>query len=143
MTDKVILQRLRRFLFGVVAFTLIGIIAELILLEHTEERLQWVPFIVSVVGGISAGMVWFKPDATTLKVFRWVMVGMIVISFFGVYFHFQGNLDFTREINPSYSLSESIWPAIKGSYPLLAPGVFFLVGILGSAATYKHPKLEQ
>ncbi|PAU94698.1 hypothetical protein CK503_04285 [Aliifodinibius salipaludis] len=143
MTNEAILQRLRRFLFGVVAFTLIGIVVELILLEHTEETLQWIPFIASIVGGISVATAWLKPNGITLKAFRWIMVGMIVISFLGVYFHFQGNLDFIREINPSYSLSESIWPAIKGSYPLLAPGVFFLVGILGSAATYKHPKLEE
>lgn len=143
MSDQVILRRLRRFLLGVVAFIFFGSVFELILIGHYEQTLQWVPFITSVIGLSIIAISWFKPNGMTIKILRWVMVGVSVVSIWGMYLHFYGNLEFTREINPSFSLMESIWPAMKGSYPLLAPGILFLAGILGLAATYKHPAIEE
>jgi hypothetical protein len=143
MAQQTVEQRLRRFLLAVVAAIFIGSIFELILLDHHEETLQWVPFIVSGIGFIMVGAVWFTPSPTAIKAFRWVMAGVALTSIVGIGLHFNGNLEFTREINPSYSLAESIWPAMKGSYPLLAPGILFLAGILGIAAMYRHPLLDE
>lgn len=143
MTDQVILQRLRRFLLAVVAFICVGTLFELLLLDHTEETLQWIPFIFSAIGIVSVSAVWVAPKTGSVKILRWVMVGMAAASLLGMYLHFSGNLAFTREINPSFSLMESILPAMKGSYPLLAPGILLLAGVLGVAATYRHPALEE
>lgn len=142
MSQSDVAQRLRRFLLVVVAATLLITPFELVLLEHTEELLQWIPFVVSGIGLLAVAGAWFRPGTTSLKTLRWVMVLVALTSFAGVYFHFSSNLAFTREINPSYSLMESLWPAMKGSHPLLAPGVLFLAGMLGIAATYRHPELE-
>ncbi len=73
---------------------------------------------------------------------RVIMVLVVLSSIVGIYMHFSRNLAFTHEINPSFSLGEAILPALKGSYPLLAPGVLFLAGILALAAAYRHPKVE-
>jgi len=143
MNEPDITQQLRRFLLGVVAVTLVVTPFELILLEHTEELLQWIPFVVSGIGLLAVAGAWFSPGITSLKILRWVMVLLALTSFVGVYFHFSSNLSFVREINPSYGLMESIWPAMKGSHPLLAPGILFLAGILGLAATYRHPLLAR
>lgn len=143
MEEKSIEHQLRRFLLGVAAFILIGTIAELLLIEHYEEGLQWLPFIFSVVGLLSIGGVWLYPTTKALKAMR-VIMGLVVLSgVVGIYIHFSRNLAFTREINPSFSLAESILPALKGSYPLLAPGILFLAGILALAAAHRHPKLEK
>jgi len=143
MEQKDVTQWLRRFLLGVVAAILVVTPLELILLEHTEELLQWIPFVVSGLGLLAVGGVWFVPGSTSLKVFRWVMVIVALSSFAGVYLHFSSNLSFTREINPSFTLLDSLWPAIKGSNPLLAPGVMFLAGVLGLGAIYRHPLLSE
>jgi len=143
MEQKDVTQWLRRFLLGVVAAILVVTPLELILLEHTEELLQWIPFVVSGLGLLAVGGVWFVPRSTSLKVFRWVMVIVALSSFAGVYLHFSSNLSFTREINPSFTLLDSLWPAIKGSNPLLAPGVMFLAGVLGLGAIYRHPLLSE
>ena len=143
MEEKDVTQRLRRFLLGVVAAILVVTPLELILLEHTEEMLQWIPFVVSGLGLLAVGGVWFVPETTSLKVFRWVMVIVALSSFAGVYLHFSSNLSFTREINPSFTLMESLWPAFKGSNPLLAPGIMFLAGVLGLGAIYRHPLLNE
>ena len=143
MNQSDILQRLRQFLLGVVAVIFIITPFELLLLGHTEELLQWVPFVVSAVGLITVGAAWFSPGRRTMTALRWVMVVVALSSFVGVYLHFSGNLAFTMEINPSFSVADAIWPAMKGSYPLLAPGILFLAGILGLAVTYRHPLLTE
>lgn len=143
MQQDTALQQLRRFLLGVVAVIFLFTVFELILLDHTEEPLQWIPFIVSGLGFMAVIGAWVTPGLTTIKVLRWVMILVALSSLVGVYLHFSGNLAFTREINPSFTLSESLWPAMKGSYPLLAPGILFLAGILGLAVTYRHPVLEE
>lgn len=136
-------QRLRRFLLAVTAAIFIGSVFELILIGHYQESLQWTPFLVSAIGFIAAACVWVAPGRKTLLTLRWVMVITMLASLVGMGLHFSGNLAFTREINPSFSLSESIWPAMKGSYPLLAPGILFLAGVLGYAATWKHPAIRE
>lgn len=135
-------QRLRRFLLAVTAAIFIGSVFELILIGHYQETLQWTPFLVSAVGFITIAGVWFAPGRTMLLVLRWVMVLTILASLLGMWLHFSGNLTFTREINPSFTLSESIWPAMKGSYPLLAPGILLVAGVLGFATTWRHPVLK-
>lgn len=143
MAERTTEQRLRQFLLSVAAFIFIGTIFELILLEHTEEILQWIPFVVSSIGLGIIVVAWYIPKMIIFKILRWIMFGVTLSSFVGVYLHFSGNLAFTREINPSFTLAESLWPAMKGSYPLLAPGILFLAGILSLAATYQHPALEE
>jgi hypothetical protein len=143
MSQSAVVQQLRRFLLGVVAVIFIVTVFELILLDHTEETLQWIPFIVSGIGLLATLGGWIAPSQIAIRFLRWVMIGVALASLVGIYLHFSGNLAFTREINPSFTLSESIWPAMKGSYPLLAPGILFLAGILGLAATYRHPALEE
>lgn len=131
----------RRFLLAVTAAIFIGAIVELILVDHTDKTQQWLPFIFAGIGLAATGAARFSPQRGTLLALRWIMAAIAIGSVYGVYLHFSGNLAFTREINPSYSLAQSIWPAIKGSNPLLAPGVFFLAGVLGMAVTYRHPML--
>lgn len=136
-------QQLRSFLVGVAAFIFIGTVAELYLLEHYEETQQWIPIILSIVGFFISVAVWKKQARKILITFRWVMGLIALASLYGMYLHFMGNYQFTLEINPSFSAVEAIWPAIKGSYPLLAPGILFLSASLGLAATYRHPELEK
>lgn len=142
MSQADVAQRLRRFLLGVVAVTLLITPFELILLEHTEETLQWIPFVVSGMGLLAVAGAWIRPSTISLKILRWTMGVVALSSFVGMYLHFSGNLAFTLEINPSYSVADALWPAMKGSYPLLAPGILTLAGILGMAVTYRHPELE-
>ena len=142
MSSRSVEQRLRRFLLAVTAAIFIGTVFELILVNHTEETLQWIPFGLSAIGLICVAWAWFSSGPLSLTALRWVMVLVALGSLLGIWLHFSGNLQFTREINPSYSLAEAIWPAMQGSYPLMAPGVLFLAGTLGFAATWKHPLLR-
>lgn len=142
MDHPKILQQLRAFLAGVAAFIFVGTIAELYLLEHYKEVQQWIPLVLSFIGLVELGIVWLKPSSGTLKLLRWTMVVVALASLYGMYLHFMGNFSFALEINPSLSSAEAIWPAIKGSNPLLAPGMLFVGALLGAASTYRHSLLR-
>lgn len=135
-------QWFRRFLLAVTAAIFVGSVLELILVDHTEETLQWIPFIISAVGVVAVLLVWVGPGPRSLWILRVVMILAMAASLLGVWLHFNSNLEFTREINPSFTLAESIWPALKGAHPLMAPGVLFLAGVLGYGATWRHPALR-
>jgi len=70
------------------------------------------------------------------------MVFVALSSFVGVYFHIYNSMADIWLENPSLPFNNALWPVIKGGAPLMAPSVLFLAGILGIAATYKHPKLK-
>lgn len=136
-------QQLRSFLLGVAAFIFIGAVAELYLLDHYEETQQWIPIILSLLGFAFSVSVWWKPARTSLTLFRWLMGIVAAASLYGMYLHFMGNYQFTLEINPSFSAWEAVWPAMKGSYPLLAPGMLLVAALIGAAGTYRHPAMEK
>ncbi|MCW9706445.1 hypothetical protein [Fodinibius salsisoli] len=142
MTQKTTAQQLRSFLMGVAAFIFIGNVAELYLLDHFEQAQQWIPIILSAVGFMVTVTAWQYPGPKVLATLRWLMVITALASIYGMYLHFSSNYSFTQEINPSFSAMEAVWPAIKGSNPLLAPGILFLAAVLAIAGTYKHPALD-
>lgn len=142
MSKHPVEQQFRHFLIWVVGFIFIGTVLELILLEHYSKTLQYIPYILSGLGIASLIAARVKPNRTTLLTLRWVMVIVATGSLLGIYFHFTANLEFAREINPTYTFTEAVWPALKGGNPFLAPGILLLAAALGIAITYKHPLLE-
>lgn len=142
MDQNTTAQQLRSFLMGVAAFIFIGNIAELYLLDHYEQPQQWIPIILSLSGFIVTLTAWQSPSPKILSALRWLMAITALASLYGMYLHFSGNYSFAREINPTFTAMEAVWPAIKGSNPLLAPGILFLAAILALAGTHKHPSLQ-
>ena len=135
-------QQLRSFLLGVAAFFFLGSIAELYLLEHYIETRQWIPIILSAAGFVLCTWAWLRPSKGLLKMLQGLMILVALASLYGMYLHFMGNFQFEKEINPSFTTIEVLWPAIKGSNPLLAPGMLLATAILAAGGTYRHPALD-
>lgn len=136
-------QQLRGFLLGVSGFILLGTIVELMLIEHTGDIVQWIPFILCGLGLLSLLWFWISPSKRTLYTVRGVMVMLALGSVFGVYEHFVTNYAFSMEIHPAYTALENMGVAIKGASPMLAPGILFLAALLAAVMTYKHPILKK
>jgi hypothetical protein len=143
MDPNIIVGRLRTFLFALSGFMCAGTIVELILAEHTEEPLQFVPFVLCGLGLLAVAAALLRPRRATLIALRVVMGALMVGSLFGVYEHVAGNLAFELEIRPSATASAVWLQALKGAAPLLAPGVLALAAIVALAATYYHPALRR
>ena len=135
-------QQLRSFLLGVAAFFFIGSILELYLLEHYMELRQWIPILLSAAGFVMCTWAWRSPGRSLLISLRGLMALVAVASLYVIYLHFMGNFQFTKEINPSFTTLEALWPAIKGSNPLLAPGMLLAAALLAAGGTYRHPSLD-
>lgn len=142
MQHNLVEQQLRRFLLAICVFILFGTILELVLIEHTGDLVQWVPFGLSGLGILSLLWFWVKPSVRAIYTVRAVMGALALGSLFGVYEHFFANYEFSKEIHPAYTLFENVVAALKGVSPMLAPGVLFLVALLAIAMTYKHPLLD-
>jgi hypothetical protein len=127
------LRALRGMLGGMLALGVVGTLAELFLLEHTEDLWQLIPVVLLPVGVVALIAVTLKPGVVTLQIMQTVM-GLIVVSgVLGVYLHYVGNAEFEREMYASIDGFELFWESLKGATPALAPGAMTLIGLLGLA----------
>jgi hypothetical protein len=129
----------RKLILVLILLTAIGLIVELALLGHTEDRVQWIPFATLGFGALSAAVFALWPSPQSLRVLRWVMAGCLAAGLAGLYFHYKGNVEFELEMYPSRAGFELFWEAMTGATPALAPGALAQLGLLGLAFTYRHP----
>ena len=136
------LAQLRQFLLIISAGIFVMTVAELIFLEHWNFTIQYLPFALIVLGLAASGLAYFRPSRGVIRFAQWSMIGIAVVSLIGFYQHMAGNYTFWLEIVPDATPWELIVETFKGGVPVLAPGILTLGGVIGWAATYKHPSLE-
>ncbi|MEZ4671051.1 MAG: hypothetical protein R3E39_24365 [Anaerolineae bacterium] len=134
-------NRLRQFLLLLTGLTLGSTLVELVLQDHNKELLQWVPFILCVIGGIAVLGVLLRPQRRTILAMRVTMVIVGLGGAIGSAIHLFENFQFEQEIQPTAAAGELIVKTLKGAAPLLAPGVLVFAALLALAATYAHPVL--
>ena len=137
------LAAIRGGLLIILVLGLIGILAELFLIEHTEDPWQRVPIFLIIAALIIVG--WHAADRRSLSVrfLQGAMVLFVVSGAIGLLLHFKGNIVFELEMQPSAGGWPLIWAALKGATPALAPGAMVQLGLIGLAYTFRHPALER
>ena len=137
------LSVIRRCLLGVLALGLVGTGIELVLLEHYETAVQFVP-LVSVALALAV-LAWHKVkgDALSIRALQALMVLFVMAGIAGAGFHFRGAAEFQLEIDPS----QSRWTIFKKvmrakAPPVLAPGLMIQLGLVGLVYAYRHPALQ-
>lgn len=142
MNGGVVEQRLRLFLLVLTAFVLLVTLVELVLEEHTEEALQWIPFVLCGLGLVSVVVALLRPQRSTLLALRVVMLLVVLGGVLGIGLHLVNNFAFELEIRASATPADVVIEALKGANPLFAPGILVFAALLALAATYAHPALE-
>jgi hypothetical protein len=132
---------LRALLLALQLFTMVSITIELFLLEHTESRIQWVPFVSLAVGCAVTLLVAARPTRATLLAYSTVMAALVIVGVLGIWYHYSGNVEFELEMAPELAGRPLFLAAIRGATPALAPGAIAQLGLLGLAVTFKHPRL--
>ncbi|MGH7637302.1 MAG: hypothetical protein ACREOK_06585 [Gemmatimonadaceae bacterium] len=124
---------LARVLLAIWLIGLVGVAAELVLLEHYEDALQFLPF-VAIAAGLASG-VWLalRPGRAATRAFRVVIAGFLISGLVGLVLHYRGNSEFERERDPSISGLALIWESLTGATPALAPGTMILFTFIGYA----------
>jgi hypothetical protein len=137
------LSMVRRCLLAVLALGLAGTGIELVLLEHYETAVQFVP-LVSVALGAGV-LIWHlvKGGAVTVRALQATMLLFLVAGIAGVGFHFRGAAEFQMEIDPSQSGWDIFKKAMRAKAPpVLAPGLMVQLGLVGLVYAYRHPALD-
>lgn len=136
-----VLQRLRTYLLLLAGGLSAGAIVELWAANHTEEPLQWVPFILCGLSLVAIVAALLRPQRGVLLTLRGIMILMIGGSLLGIYEHVSGNIAFAQEIRPGTPAGELLLKGLTGGNPLLAPGTLAVAALIALAATYCHPAL--
>lgn len=130
----------RRILLAILLLGVTGVVAELLLLGHIEDFYQWIPvalgFATLAVGAVMVA----RPGVALVRLFQAVMLLMIVSGAVGMLLHFQVNMEFQLEMDPSLSGMNLYRKAILAKTPpALAPGAMAQLGLIGLAYTFRHP----
>lgn len=139
------LTALRRLLLGLLAFGLVGTATDLLLIGHDEDALQVIP--LAMIGlalvatavlartGPAAGR-----EAVAVRLFRAVMVVLIVTGGVGAVLHYRANMEFKLEMDPSLSGLALFASVVRAKAPpAMAPATLVLLGLLGLVAAYRRP----
>jgi branched-subunit amino acid transport protein len=133
---------LRRALLALVFIGAGGLVLELLLLEHFESVLQFIPLVLLAAVLVSATLLARRPSVQTIQLFRAVMALCVVAGVVGVFLHYRGNVEFELERQPLRHGLDLFWKAIRGATPALAPGALSQLGLLGLVYTFRHPALR-
>jgi hypothetical protein len=136
------LPRIRRWLLAVLVFELIGTLVELVLLQHFEDALQWIPLLLMVLTLLLVAWHVARPAATVLPL-QATMFALALAGMVGVGLHLQGAAEFQLEMDPSQPRWDVFKKALHAQAPpALAPGVMLQMGLLGLIYTYRYSPME-
>jgi hypothetical protein len=138
MTAVEVLNRLRRVLLALATMLLLGTLVELWLVNHNEDAIQWVPFVLCGLGLVAILLYVLRKTQTTIWFLRIVMTLMMLGSVLGIYLHVSKNMSLEREMHPTASSSQVWRKGFGGANPLLAPGILAISAILILLASYKY-----
>lgn len=134
---------LYRLLLAIFVFGIIGVAAELLLLEHFEDALQLIPFGVMALG-IGAALAWARrPSRASLRTFQGVVALFAASGAAGVLLHYRGNVEFELEMEPTARGLALFQEALMGATPALAPGTMLLLAAVGYAAIVARRSADQ
>lgn len=137
MTD-LRLATFRRTLRWILLFGMLGVAAELLLIDHLEGLSQVLPLL-----GLAAAVAALAWDALgggrgSRLALRGAMGALLAVSLLGLYQHFESNAEFQRELDPSLGGWRLAFAALRAqSPPALSPAVLALLGALGFLTTFR------
>lgn len=132
---------LRRGILALLAFGCVGLLGELVLLEHYEDAPQWIPLGLLTVTAVTILWHWLQGRRSSLRALQVVSLLLVLAGAAGVFFHLEGNIEFERELNPGSGGLDFWMEVLRGATPTLAPGTLIQFGLLGLLYGYRHPAL--
>ena len=138
------IETLRRWILGVLVLGLLGTITELVLLEHYDQPLQFVPLVLIVLAFAVLGWHLVRDDRASRQSLIVVMALFVLAGFAGVIAPFVGSAEFQLELNPDMSPWELIEKVLRAKAPpVLAPGMMLQFGLLGFAYIFSDRRYRR
>ena len=143
MTAQESLSLLRRGLLVLLVIGAVGLIGELVLLEHYEETQQIIPLALLGLTLVVILWQWLDGRKASVRALQVVMMLLIVAGLVGMKLHFDSNFEFERELEPDAAGLPFWIEVLRGATPTLAPGTLVQFGLLGLLYAYRHPSLSR
>ncbi len=138
------IELLRRWILVILVLGLLGTVTELVLLEHYEQPLQFVPLVLIVA---AVGVLWWefmRRNLASRRATQIVMALFVLAGFVGFAAHFQGSAEYQLELNPDMSNWELLEKVLRAKAPpLLAPGMMLQLGLLGLAYVFSDSRFRR
>ena len=129
-------------ILGIVFLGIVGLLLELLLLEHFDSWTQWIPLVGLGLGLATSMAVARRPTKSAMRAFQIVMAIFVITGLVGLVLHLKGNVEWALERDPDLGGWQLIWKALRGATPALAPGALAQLGLLGLAWSYRHPAMD-
>lgn len=142
MTTGEAVSLIRRGLLALLAFGCVGLLGELVILEHYEELIQYAPLVLLSLILLTIIWHWVDGGRRSLRTLQVISLFLIVSGAVGMYFHLTGNIEATKEFEPDLAGLPFWVDVIRGAAPTLAPGTMVQFGLLGLLYAYRHPALS-
>jgi hypothetical protein len=131
---------IHRILLCILLIGLGGLGIELLLLEHDEEATQLIPMVLIGLAFLAVAWHAVRPSEASVRSVQVTMVMFIAAGLLGIYLHYQANVEFQREVDPSIAGRALFWKAMTAKTPpALAPGSMVQLGLIGLAYTFGYP----
>lgn len=126
--ENTLVKRLSQLLVLLLLVGIFGTLADLLLLGHYEGWQQLVPVVLLGLGIAVATWHLFAPGSVSLRAVQWLGLLYVGSGLLGLWLHYQGNLEFEREMAPDATGWPLIEAALTGATPALAPGTMVWFG---------------
>jgi hypothetical protein len=110
-----------------------GMLLELYLLDHYEDRYQLIPLLVIAIALVMTVVLNFRASKRIQQLFKLVLVLISLSGIYGVFLHLQANFEFEQEIHPTASTLSLFSESISGAFPALAPLSLIVLALIGYA----------
>lgn len=137
-------HRLRQFLLALLAAGLLGLGAELVLMEHYEDAWQLTPLVLITANLVVLLWQAARPSWPAIQSIRVLMMALLAAGAIGVFLHYRANMEFQVEMSPGIGGIDLFLKTIRAKVPPpLAPAAMAQLGLLGLLYTYRHPLLTR
>ena len=136
-------RHLRVALAAVFYFGAVGTVAELFLLAHFDEPVQYAPFAALGLAATTLAWALARPGRSALRATRGSMATLALVGAVGVVLHYRSNAELELEMEPALAGPALAWLALRGATPALAPGQLAQLGLIGFLFTLGHPALRR
>ena len=139
--DAATLAALRTVLLTTFVLGVLGVAAELLLIEHFEDPWQFAPLGLFALSLLVLAWYAVQRGRASLRAFQGVMLLFAASGAIGLWLHYAGNMEFELERDATLDGFALLRESLMGATPALAPGTMVLLAAVGLAYTFRHPLL--